>query len=206
MKNLSRVVAGALLSVSLVACGSAETPLGVAAGKTSSPTAAVPGQATPPSTAGAPSPVAPPPVAGQLTGNRSDKGTALGRVCWVEREVALAKGELLGASLVAEGGPPPDEERAANATARLKTLVATLPAELGSADGLPSTVLPFRARLIAGAGEARPIIDALPAQAPAAKRLEILDALSAVLNFEQFPGVREFAAAARADRASCPDL
>jgi hypothetical protein len=148
----------------------------------------------------------PSPETALLRGNRNNKATALGRLCWVEREVALASGELLSSTLVLKGGPPPDEGKARAAVERMKTLINALPAELGSDAGLPQEAKAFRGRLDAVVGEARPIAAALPAGASLTARQEASNALTRVFDFEHFPGAKEFAAAAKADPSSCPDI
>lgn len=169
-----------------------------------------PSQATTPNSIVAPDdrPVRPDPETLLLRGNRSSKATALGRLCWIEREVALARGALVGATLTVEGGAGLDPERAIGALGRMRALLAALPGEIGSPDGLPEQVQEFREHLVRGAAAAQDLVVApgFVAASPLPTPDEFLRAVNRVLDFESFPGVHEFAAAAKADEASCPDI
>lgn len=170
------------------------------------PASTGPGGSTPPSTAPVTIPEPPRPEDAFVRGNRNSKATALGRLCWIEREVALVTGELLATTFVREGGPAPDEERGAEAMERVKTLVNSLSKEAGSDAGLPEAVRPFRARLEAAAKEAKAALSDVPTRASRAQRQQAFQALTRILDFEHFPAVKEFAAAAEADPDSCPDI
>lgn len=218
VENMTRVTRiAAILCVALTACGSADRTESVSSGGrpstggvekgTSPPTGPPSGRSTPPST-GTPggAPASPSPEESLLKGNRNSKATALGRTCWVEREVALALGELFSTVLVIEGGPTPNEDHAAAVVGRVKALLNSLNTELGSDAGLPISARAFRGRLVAALEEARVVGSELPDRASMARRRDAFDTLSRILNFEAFPGVKEFAAAAREDPTSCPDI
>jgi hypothetical protein len=124
--------------------------------------------------------------------------------CWVEREVALATGELLATTI--DDAAASDEDRGAKAVDRVKNLVNSLPDEVGSDAGLPEAVRPFRARLDAAAKEAQAAVSDVPTRTSKAKRREAFDAVTRILDFEHFPAVKDFAAAAKDDPTSCPDI
>jgi hypothetical protein len=141
-----------------------------------------------------------------LEGNRADRSTGLGQLCWVEREVVLDLKEFLAVSFVVpdkSAEPPP--ERTRDVIDRFKNLANTAADEMRSSESLDSDVREFQNQLLEGLKQARAILDDLPEESSAEQRMKAFDSLVQVLNFEQYPGVKEFKAEAEANREACPD-
>ena len=208
MIEKSRIVA--TLLVLLSACGLSDEPSRLSA-KQGSPRAgagAQPRAGTAPNTSlvsPGPAPEMPSPEGLLLKGNRNSRETALGRLCWAEREASLAMAELLSTVTVVNGGPPPDEERGVKAVKRIKSFLSSLPAELGSDAGLPPEARPFRAHFIAAANQGRDVVSRLADRAPVHQRRETYESLDRLLDFENFAGAPEFARAAKSG-PHCPDI
>jgi len=135
----------------------------------------------------------------------ANRATALGRLCWAEREASQSTADLFSTVLVVNhGGREPSVAEAASVVRQVKARLAAAPAALGASSGLSASVVTFREGLAKALAEAGAIVVALPDDAPIARRKEAVDALTRTLNLEALPGAQQFADAARSDPQSCP--
>lgn len=196
----------AFVGVGLTACGGGQDQQRVVAGQSSQSTpGATPGVSAPGGST--PSPAQAAPNTGSLPSreNKANRATALGRLCWVEREVSQSTADLFSTVLVLEqGGKEPSAAEATSVVRQVKTRLVSAPAALGASSGLPTSAAVFRDGLAKALVEAGAIIVALPDDAPFARRKEAVDALTRTLNLEALPGAQQFADAARSDPQSCP--
>lgn len=105
-----------------------------------------------------------------------------------------------------EGQPTPDEAATRDVVVRVRDLVNSLPARLGPDDGFPAVAQPFRHHFRLAAQEARAVVANLEDGALLTERKSAFEELSRIFDFERFPAAAEFAAAAKGDQESCPDI
>ena len=136
--------------------------------------------------------------------NVANRGTALGRVCWVAREISLSLADLLSTTFVSG-----DDRRSAGpdtvaVVQQVKARLREASGMLQSLTGLAPSIQGFAEEMRRSLQGAVELLDELRDDAPLAERKNALDALAARLNLEAYPGVVDFADAARGDPESCP--
>lgn len=200
------VVAVALLGFALTACGSSSSTIATSERGSSPirPSSTTPGS-LPVTTTSTIIPDISVPVPTTVHGNSNNRATALGRTCWVTREISLAMGRLYRTALLSDKDVSPGSPGAAQVSREIRVLLESSKEQLGGDTNLPKEAGKFRQQLMAELTRAAPIVDTLADDATPAQRLAIFQALSKVLNFEKYPGAKEFAAAAAAEPKSCPD-
>lgn len=141
--------------------------------------------------------------------NLADKSTALGRLCWVDFELTslLLSFELTTERLdeLSEGKVTEDPD-SRKKIQNLKALMAVVPEELGSSDGLSPTVKLYRDQLSQRSDAAEDLLRDVPDDAPMDRRLVASDALADVFDqiFLDSPGGNDFRTAAQGDSQACP--
>ncbi len=204
--NGARVCGLALVGVILTACGGGGNEKRVEAANSSQSTPeSAPGVTAPGISTGSPGQAVPSAVPPPSRENRANRATALGRLCWVEREVSQSAADLVSTVLVVKhGGTEPSPTEAATVVRQVKARLASASGALGTSTGLSAPVVAFRDGLDKSLVEAGAIVVALPDDAPLSRRKEAVDALTRTLNLEALPGAQQFADAARSDPQGCP--
>lgn len=137
--------------------------------------------------------------------NRNDRSGALGRLCWVRREIVLSLDDVLTAVLPYTQGEPVDDGRFRRGIDRMAFAVDIAAAELVPSDpALPGAVRAFQDRVIDAADRARPVLEAVPAEPSNGQSSQAFTDLGAIFNFGGFTGIRDYADAAAVD-IGCPD-
>lgn len=137
--------------------------------------------------------------------NRNDRSSALGRLCWVRREIVLALDDVLTAVLPYSQGEPVDDARFRRGVDRMSAAVGVATTDLVPSDpSLPDPVRAFQDRVIDAAARARPVIAALPGEPSNGQSSQAFTDLGAIFNFGGFTGLRAYVDAAAVD-AGCPD-
>lgn len=199
----------AAIGVLLTSCGGGHEQSRLNANKPAPPTGGGPAVSAPGTSTARPGPAPTELATLPSRENTANRATPLGRLCWVEHEVGRAAADLFSTVLLPGfaskyGGTEPSPSVVSAVIRQVKTRMAATPAALGSAAGLPPSLVPFHDRLARGLVEAGAVIAGLPDDAPLPRRREAVDALTGAINMEVFPGAQEFADAARADPRSCP--
>lgn len=134
--------------------------------------------------------------------NRNDRSTALGRLCWVRRELVLGLDDVLAA---APASGPGDPARFDRGLGRMRQAAGQAAADLAPDPSLPGPAVPFRDALADAVARARPVLESVPPGPPVSTATEVHSALAPVLSFATFPGFRAYVDTAAADASACPD-
>lgn len=137
--------------------------------------------------------------------NRSDRSTALGRMCWAAFEMSRNLGKFLTTTLEIDGKRS-DEARASAVVDAFKRLLNDLPSALGSPAGLPPQANEFRNSLISAAQTASEQMSQLPANSSIEQRRGSYQTVLQTLRLGDLPGAADFESVAKLDPVACPEL